>query len=36
MQGADGVIGRNIECAIRAYQASRSLPVTGTPWHELL
>jgi membrane-bound lytic murein transglycosylase B len=35
-QGADGVIGRNTESAIRAYQASRSLPVTGTPSQELL
>ncbi|MBK5927672.1 peptidoglycan-binding protein [Rhodobaculum claviforme] len=35
-QGADGVIGRNTEAAIRAYQASRGLPVTGTPSQALL
>ena len=35
-QGADGVIGRNTEAAIRAYQTSRGLPVTGTPSPELL
>ncbi len=35
-QGADGVIGNNTEAAIRAYQASRSLPVTGTPSQALL
>mgnify|MGYP002621394487 FL=1 len=35
-QGADGVIGSNTESAIRAYQASRRLPVTGTPSRELL
>ncbi len=35
-QGADGVIGRNTESAIRAYQASRGLPVTGTPSQALL
>jgi membrane-bound lytic murein transglycosylase B len=35
-QGADGVIGRNTETAIRAYQASRGLPVTGTPSQALL
>jgi len=35
-QGADGVIGRNTESAIRAYQQSRGLPVTGTPSQELL
>lgn len=34
--GADGVIGPNSEKAIRAYQASRGLPVTGTPSLELL
>ena len=34
--GADGVIGPNTEKAIRAYQASRGLPVTGTPSLELL
>ncbi|MCC5970786.1 MAG: lytic murein transglycosylase [Pararhodobacter sp.] len=35
-QGADGVIGRNTETAIRAYQTNRGLPVTGTPSQELL
>jgi membrane-bound lytic murein transglycosylase B len=35
-QGSDGVIGRNTEAAIRAYQASRGLPVTGTPSLALL
>ncbi|MFN4099435.1 MAG: lytic murein transglycosylase [Pararhodobacter sp.] len=35
-QGADGVIGRNTESAISAYQASRGLPVTGTPSQALL
>ncbi len=35
-QGADGVLGRNTEFAIRAYQASRGLPVTGTPSQGLL
>jgi membrane-bound lytic murein transglycosylase B len=35
-QGADGVIGSNTEAAIRAYQASRGLPVTGTPSQALL
>lgn len=35
-QGADGVIGNNTEAAIRAYQADRGLPVTGTPSRELL
>ena len=35
-QGADGVIGRNTEAAIRAYQASRGLPETGTPSQSLL
>ncbi|GAA0300698.1 lytic murein transglycosylase [Rhodovulum strictum] len=35
-QGTDGVIGRNTETAIRAYQASRGLPVTGTPSPGLL
>jgi lytic murein transglycosylase len=34
--GADGVIGPNSEKAIRAYQASRGLPVTGRPSQELL
>lgn len=35
-QGADGVIGANTEKAIRAYQASRGLAVTGTPSVALL
>jgi len=35
-QGTDGVIGSNTESAIRAYQASRNLPVTGRPSHALL
>jgi lytic murein transglycosylase len=35
-QGADGVIGSNTEAAIRAYQATRGLPVTGTPSQALL
>jgi membrane-bound lytic murein transglycosylase B len=35
-QGLDGVIGDNTEAAIRAYQASRGLPVTGTPSRDLL
>ncbi len=35
-QGSDGVIGANTEAAIRAYQASRGLPVTGTPSAALL
>lgn len=35
-QGADGVIGRNTETAIRAYQASQGLPVTGEPSQALL
>ena len=35
-QGVDGVIGRNTETAIRAWQASRGLPVTGTPSPGLL
>jgi membrane-bound lytic murein transglycosylase B len=35
-QGSDGVIGRNTESAIRAYQASRRLPVTGVPSQGLL
>ncbi len=33
---ADGVLGRKTEAAIRAYQQSRGLPVTGTPSRELL
>ncbi len=35
-QGADGVIGRNTESAIRAYQTSEGLDVTGTPSQALL
>lgn len=35
-EGADGVIGSNTEAAIRAYQASRGLDVTGTPSQALL
>lgn len=35
-QGADGVIGSNTETAIRAYQATRGLAVTGTPSQALL
>ncbi|PTX04794.1 lytic murein transglycosylase [Pararhodobacter aggregans] len=35
-QGSDGVIGRNTESAIRAYQQSRGMAVTGTPSRELL
>ncbi len=35
-KGADGVIGRNTEAAIRAYQASLGLPVTGIPSQTLL
>ncbi len=35
-QGADGVIGPNTEQAIRAYQASRGLPLTGKPSITLL
>ncbi|QUJ76563.1 lytic murein transglycosylase [Sulfitobacter albidus] len=34
--GADGVLGPKSEAAIRAYQASRGLPATGTPSQELL
>ncbi len=34
--GTDGVIGPNTEEAIRAYQASVGLPVTGTPSQTLL
>ncbi len=34
--GSDGVIGPNSEKAIRAYQASQGLPVTGTPSQALL
>jgi lytic murein transglycosylase len=35
-QGADGVIGPNTEAAIRAYQSSSGLAVTGQPSIELL
>jgi lytic murein transglycosylase len=35
-QGADGVIGSNTETAIRAYQATQGLAVTGTPSQALL
>ena len=35
-QGSDGVIGRNTEAALRAYQASQGLPVTGLPSQALL
>ena len=35
-RGTDGVIGRNTESAIRGWQASRGLPVTGTPSRALL
>lgn len=35
-QGADGVIGPNTESAIRAYQASRGMTVTGQPSRDLL
>lgn len=35
-QGSDGVVGANTEAAIRAYQGSRGLPVTGTPSRDLL
>ncbi|KEJ87911.1 lytic murein transglycosylase [Sulfitobacter donghicola] len=34
--GSDGVIGPNSQKAIRAYQASKGLPVTGKPSQELL
>jgi peptidoglycan hydrolase-like protein with peptidoglycan-binding domain len=34
--GVDGVIGRDTEAAIRAYQASRGLEATGTPSRALL
>ena len=34
--GADGVIGPRTEAAIRAYQQSRGLPVTGQPSRALL
>lgn len=35
-KGADGVLGSNTEAAIRSFEASRSLPVTGTPSQALL
>jgi lytic murein transglycosylase len=35
-QGSDGVIGKNTETAIRAFQASQGLPVTGQPSPALL
>lgn len=35
-QGTDGVIGKNTETAIRAFQASQGLPVTGQPSLALL
>ncbi|MEX0277930.1 MAG: lytic murein transglycosylase [Ruegeria sp.] len=35
-QGADGVIGKNSEAAISAYQGANGLPVTGKPSVELL
>jgi peptidoglycan hydrolase-like protein with peptidoglycan-binding domain len=35
-QGVDGVIGPNSESAIRSYQQSRGLPVTGQPSRPLL
>lgn len=34
--GTDGVIGPKSEAAIRSYQTSRGLPVTGAPSRELL
>ncbi|MEP1765586.1 MAG: lytic murein transglycosylase [Sulfitobacter sp.] len=34
--GSDGVIGPNSEKAVRAYQASKGLPVTGKPSQALL
>ncbi|MEM9813066.1 MAG: lytic murein transglycosylase [Pseudomonadota bacterium] len=34
--GVDGVIGRATEAAIRAYETSQGLPVTGTPTQNLL
>ncbi|MES2847405.1 MAG: hypothetical protein V4747_20485 [Pseudomonadota bacterium] len=36
MQGADGVLGRNTESAIRSYQTSRGQPVTETSSQLLL
>ncbi len=35
-QGADGVLGAGSEAAIRAFQTSRGLPVTGRPSPDLL
>jgi len=35
-QGTDGVIGKNTEAAIRAFQAAQGLPVTGQPSLALL
>ena len=35
-QGVDGNVGSNTTNAIRAYQQSRGLPVTGEPSAELL
>ena len=35
-QGSDGVIGKNTETAIRAFQSARGLPVTGQPSQALL
>ena len=35
-QGTDGVIGKNTETAIRAFQTTRGLPVTGQPSQALL
>ncbi|PLL11957.1 peptidoglycan-binding protein [Tabrizicola sp. TH137] len=35
-QGTDGVIGKNTETAIRAFQAAQGLPVTGQPSQALL
>lgn len=35
-QGADGVIGNNTRAAIRGFQASRGLQVTGEPSRDLL
>jgi lytic murein transglycosylase len=35
-QGTDGVIGKNTETAIRAWQAAQGLPVTGQPSQALL
>lgn len=35
-KGSDGILGANTEAAIRAFQSSRGLPVTGTPSQVLL